>query len=53
MQSSVSFTLGNFIENLTLTGLDAVSGNRQQPGQHPHRQQRRQYAQRRRRATTC
>ncbi len=26
VQASVSFTLGNFIENLTLTGLDAISG---------------------------
>ena len=49
VQSSVSYTLGANVENLTLTGTGSDQRHRQHAGQHADRQRRRQRARRRRR----
>jgi hypothetical protein len=49
VNSSVSFSLSAFVENLTLTGSAKHRRHRQRPGQCPPRQQRQQCAQRRHR----
>ena len=49
VQSSITYTLGANVENLTLTERRQHQRHRQRPRQRHHRQQRRQHARRRRR----
>ena len=52
VQSSVSYTLGANVENLTLTGSADINGTGNGARQRHHRQQRQQHARRRRAAPT-
>ena len=47
VQSSVTYTLGDNVENLTLTGAGGDQRHRQRAEQHPHRQRRQQHPGRR------
>ena len=49
MQSTITFTLDTFFENLTLIGGGLVNGNGNALSNKIYRQQRQQYPQRRRR----